>query len=54
MYQHSQVVIGKHLFSANLGVVHGGVLSHLLFNLYLEEALGPPRRYAKWSAEVTY
>ena len=40
MYQHSQVVIGKHSFSANLGVVQGGVLSPLLFNVYLEEALG--------------
>ena len=40
MYQQSQVVIGKHSFSANLGVVQGGVLSPLLFNVYLEEALG--------------
>ena len=27
MYQHSQVGIGKHSFSANLGVVQGEVLS---------------------------
>jgi RNA-directed DNA polymerase len=40
MYQKSQVVIGKHSFSADLGVVQGGVLSPMLFNVYLEEALG--------------
>ena len=44
MYQQSQVVIGKHSFSANLGVVQGGVLSPLLFNVYLEEALGSTQR----------
>ena len=36
MYQRSQVVIGKHSFSADLGVVQGGVLSPMLFNIYLE------------------
>ena len=41
MYQKSQVVIGKHSFSADLGVVQGGVLSPMLFNVYLEEALTP-------------
>ena len=40
MYQDSQVVIDKHSFSANLGVVQGGVLSLLLFNVHLEKALG--------------
>ena len=40
MYQRSQVIIGKHSFSADLGVVQGGVLSPMLFNVYLEEALG--------------
>ena len=40
MYQKSQVLIGKHSFSADLGVVQGGVLSPMLFNVYLEEALG--------------
>jgi hypothetical protein len=40
MYQQSQVVIGKHSFKADLGVVQGGVLSPMLFNIYLEEALG--------------
>ena len=40
MYQKSQVLIGKHSFSADLGVVQGGVLSPILFNVYLEEALG--------------
>ena len=40
MYQQSQVIIGKHSFSADLGVVQGGVLSPMLFNVYLEEALG--------------
>ena len=40
MYQQSQVVIGKHSFSADLGVVQGGVLSPMLFNVYPEEALG--------------
>ena len=40
MYLHSLVVIGKHSVSANLGVVQGGVLSPMLFNVYLEEALG--------------
>ena len=39
MYQRSQVLIGKHSFSAELGVVQGGVLSPMLFNVYLEEAL---------------
>ena len=47
MYQHSQVVIGKHSFSANLGVVQGGVLSPLLFNVYLEEALGSTQKLRK-------
>ena len=40
MYQESKVIIGKHAFSADLGVVQGGVLSQMLFNVYLEEALG--------------
>ena len=40
MYQQSQVVIGKHSLSADLGVVQGGVLLPMLFNVYLEEALG--------------
>ena len=40
MYQQSQVIIGRHAFSAKLGVVQGGVLSPMLFNVYLEEALG--------------
>ena len=40
MYQQSQVIIGRHSFSADLGVVQGGVLSPMLFNVYLEEALG--------------
>ena len=40
MYQESGVIIGSHSFSADLGVVQGGVLSPMLFNLYLEEALG--------------
>ena len=39
MYQQSQEVIGKHTFTANKGVVQGGVLSPMLFNVYLEEAL---------------
>ena len=34
------MVIGKHSFSADLGVVQGVVLSPMLFNVYLEEALG--------------
>jgi hypothetical protein len=44
MYQQSQVVIGKHSFSADLGVVQGGVLSPMLFNIYLEEALGTTQK----------
>ena len=44
MYQQSQVVIGKHSFSADLGVVQGGVLSPMLFNVYLEEALGTTQK----------
>ena len=40
MYQKSQVVIGRLSFSADLGVVQGGVLSPMLFNVYVEEALG--------------
>ena len=40
MYQQSQVVIGKHSFSADLGVVQGGVLSPMLFKIYMEVALG--------------
>ena len=44
MYQKSQVVIGKHSFSADLGVVQGGVLSPMLFNIYLEEALGTTQK----------
>ena len=39
MYQKSQSVIDKNCFSADLGVVQGGVLSPMLFNVYLEEAL---------------
>ena len=33
MYQRSQVVIGRHSFSADLGVVQGGVLSPMLFTV---------------------
>ena len=44
MYQQSQVVIGKHSFSADLGVFQGGVLSPMLFNVYLEEALGTTQK----------
>ena len=33
MYQRSQVVIGKHSFSADLGVVQGGVLTHAVQHL---------------------
>ena len=44
MYQQSQVVIGKHSFSADLGVVQGGVLSPMLFNVYLEEAVGTTQK----------
>ena len=44
MYQQSQVIIGKHSFSADLGVVQGGVLSPMLFNVYLEEALGTTQK----------
>ena len=40
MYQESRVIIASHSFSADLGVVQGGVLSPMLFNVYLEEALG--------------
>ena len=39
MYQKSQVLIGRHSISGDLGVVQGGVLSPMLFNVYLEEAL---------------
>ena len=38
------MVIGKHSFTANLGVVQGGVFSPLLFNVYLEEALGSTQK----------
>ena len=44
MYLQSQVVIGKHSFSADLGVVQGRVLSPMLFNIYLEEALGTTQK----------
>ena len=40
MYQMSQVVIGRHFISLDLGGGKGGVLSPMLFNVYLEEALG--------------
>ena len=40
MYQKSQVLIGRHSFSADQGVVQGGVLSPMLFNVYLKKALG--------------
>ena len=40
MYARSRVLIGGHAFDADLGVVQGGVLSPMLFNIYLEEALG--------------
>ena len=43
MYQESRVKIGNHAFSADLGVVQGGFLSPMLFNVYLEEARGRPR-----------
>ena len=36
MYQKSQVVIGRHSFSEDLKVVQGGVLSPMLFNVYLD------------------
>ena len=44
MYQESRVIIGKHAFSADLGVVQGGVLSPMLFNVYLEEALAQSQK----------
>ena len=44
MYQESKVIIGNHAFSADLGVVQGGVLSPMLFNVYLEEALGETQK----------
>ena len=44
MYQESKVIIGKHAFSADLGVVQGGVLSPMLFNVYLEEALAQSQK----------
>jgi hypothetical protein len=34
------VIIGKHPFSSDLIVVQGGVLSPMLFIIYLKEALG--------------
>ena len=40
MNQESKVIIGNHAFSADLGVVQEGVLPPMLFNVYLEEALG--------------
>ena len=40
IYQESRVIIGKNDYSAELGVVQGGDLSFMLFNLYLEEVLG--------------
>ena len=52
MYQQSQVVIGKHSFSADLGVVQGGVLS---FSTYTSRRRWVPHRScAKWSTEATY
>ena len=39
MYARSKILIGGHSFEADLGVVQGGVLSPMLFNIYLEEAL---------------
>ena len=44
MYQESRVIIGNHAFSADLGVVQGGVLSSMLYNVYLEEALGETQK----------
>ena len=41
------MVIGKHAFSADLGVVQGGVLSTMLFNVYLEEALRNTQKLGK-------
>ena len=38
------MVIGKPSLSVNLGVVQGGLLSPLLFNVYLEEALGSTQK----------
>ena len=38
------MVIGKHSFSADLGMVQGGVLSPMLFIIYLEEALGTTQK----------
>ena len=40
IYQESRVIIGKNAYSTELGVVQGGDLSFMLFNLYLEEDLG--------------
>ena len=53
MYQQSQVIIGTHSFSANLGVVQGGVLSPMLFNVYLEEALGTTSKLREMVSRVT-
>ena len=39
LYGESKICIGDEIFSADRGVVQGAVLSPMLFNVYLEEAL---------------
>lgn len=39
LYGESVICIGKHRFKAERGVVQGAVISPMLFNVYLEEAL---------------
>ena len=39
LYGQSRISIGEHRFPTDRGVVQGAVLSPMLFNVYLEEAL---------------
>jgi hypothetical protein len=41
------ICIGKHQFKAERGVVQGAVLSPMLFNVYLEEALNTSAKLAE-------
>ena len=44
MYHESRVIIGSRSISADVGVVQGGVLCPMLFNVYLEETLGETQK----------
>ena len=47
LYWESTICIGENKFNAERGVVKGTVLSPMLFNVYLEEALNSSKKLSE-------